>query len=163
MVRVSKNRKVLEECIYRNSFDYKALSSLLALLVQSQYVTNYRRNKELITYLLTTAITTITSTWKSLQLLTVDQWHNAIWQTALLEKLTQRLKVAKAQKKHNNFYIWWDFIDYTNNEACDRRGPLVYSIVRHVYVFYLNISSSSPLNSNCYWYKTSFTYGHQSK
>ena len=85
----------------------------LALL--NMYVKENRELKEkiLIGFMLTAARQLIADNWKTAKMLTVSLWKKKIWDIAINEKLTQKLRAHTGIKKRDTFRTdWQKYIDY---------------------------------------------------
>ena len=89
----------------------------LALL--NMYVKENRELKggKLIGFMLTTARQLIAGNWKTARMLTVSLWEKKIWNIAINEKLTQKLRTHTGIKKRDTFRTdWQKYIDCMKNE-----------------------------------------------
>uniref|UniRef100_A0A670HX14 B30.2/SPRY domain-containing protein n=1 Tax=Podarcis muralis TaxID=64176 RepID=A0A670HX14_PODMU len=102
----------------------------LALLNIFQDNNAHLHHKELITHLLSAARNTITRHWRDLSGVSMDQWYQIVWETALLEKLTNKLKLTQGQIDEDAFTpVWLPFITYTAQQVNDNNPPTAYKSI----------------------------------
>uniref|UniRef100_A0A670HTQ3 Reverse transcriptase domain-containing protein n=2 Tax=Podarcis TaxID=42163 RepID=A0A670HTQ3_PODMU len=102
----------------------------LALLNIFQDNNAHLHHKELITHLLSAARNTITRHWRDLSGVSMDQWYQIVWETALLEKLTNKLKLTRGQTEEDAFTpVWLPFITHTAQQDNDNNPPTAYKSI----------------------------------
>ena len=60
----------------------------------------------------------------------MDQCYQVVWETALLEKLTSKLKLTRGQTEEDTFTpVWLPFITYTAQQDNDKNIPTAYKSI----------------------------------